>query len=548
MQYFRFPRSIAGFIAILLLITSLTAAAAETYPFTCFTTSDLRMRSSPSSSALVLLTIPVGEAVLVTGLSGDYYIVEYEGKYGYALRTFLSTANPYENDPLSDTNLENSIYTLLKAGMTGVLIKSLQQALAELNFYIGSIDSKYGSGTASAVKSFQAMNALSESGIADSVTQKLLFEGKPKNRQGIKMAVQTLPYIIGFSIREGGREDLVAALQQRLKELGYFSGSIDGICGAATITAVRLFQKNSKLKDDGIAGQETQSVLYGEGALAAGVTATPSSVVTASPVPAAEPKAVYPYTTTVTASVNMRETASVSGKRIMTVPSGATISVLENKGSFLKVTYKAYTGYVMTLYVDVPLQYLAGNTLKPDAIASRNYDTLTSGDSGYKVRALQQALHELGFYNKDIDGSFGSGTIAAVKAFQSKNGYVQTGIAYPELQQLIFEGRPRNNSGIKRDVKTLPPIEGYTMRLHDEGDAVKALQTALAQTGYYSGTVSGVYDSKTAAAVKAFQSDHNLTADGIAGLKTQNAINKAVATATPYLSNTCTYKHALDRR
>lgn len=56
------------------------------------------------------------------------------------------------------------------------------------------------------------------------------------------------------------------------------------------------------------------------------------------------------------------------------------------------------------------------------------------------------------------------------------------------------------------------------------GDEVRQIQTKLKRWGYYSGNVDGIYGSKTLAAVKWFQSKNGLTADGIAGKKTLEAM------------------------
>ena len=66
-----------------------------------------------------------------------------------------------------------------------------------------------------------------------------------------------------------------------------------------------------------------------------------------------------------------------------------------------------------------------------------------------------------------------------------------------------------------------------TLKKGSSGSAVKELQTKLTELGYSCGTIDGKYGDKTAAAVKAFQKDHNLTVDGIAGAKTQTALNGA---------------------
>jgi N-acetylmuramoyl-L-alanine amidase len=56
------------------------------------------------------------------------------------------------------------------------------------------------------------------------------------------------------------------------------------------------------------------------------------------------------------------------------------------------------------------------------------------------------------------------------------------------------------------------------------GDEVKQIQTKLKNWGYYTGSVDGIYGSKTVAAVKLFQKKNNLTVDGIAGPNTLKAL------------------------
>lgn len=55
----------------------------------------------------------------------------------------------------------------------------------------------------------------------------------------------------------GSRGDEVRSIQKKLKELGYYTGTVDGIYGSATKRAVKAFQKNCGLTEDGIAGPKT---------------------------------------------------------------------------------------------------------------------------------------------------------------------------------------------------------------------------------------------------------------------------------------------------
>ena len=56
------------------------------------------------------------------------------------------------------------------------------------------------------------------------------------------------------------------------------------------------------------------------------------------------------------------------------------------------------------------------------------------------------------------------------------------------------------------------------------GNEVTQIQKKLKNWGYYTGSVDGIYGSKTVAAVKKFQSKNGLAVDGIAGPKTLSAM------------------------
>lgn len=61
-------------------------------------------------------------------------------------------------------------------------------------------------------------------------------------------------------------------------------------------------------------------------------------------------------------------------------------------------------------------------------------------------------------------------------------------------------------------------------RLGSRGEEVRKIQQKLKNWGYYSGGVDGIYGTQTQNAVKSFQRKNGLTADGIAGKSTLNAM------------------------
>lgn len=61
--------------------------------------------------------------------------------------------------------------------------------------------------------------------------------------------------------RYGSRGDEVKQIQQKLKNWGYYNGSVDGIYGSKTLEAVKYFQRKNGLTVDGIAGEKTLAAL-----------------------------------------------------------------------------------------------------------------------------------------------------------------------------------------------------------------------------------------------------------------------------------------------
>ena len=68
------------------------------------------------------------------------------------------------------------------------------------------------------------------------------------------------------------------------------------------------------------------------------------------------------------------------------------------------------------------------------------------------------------------------------------------------------------------------PVRAATYRQGSRGGEVRTIQTKLKRWGYYTGSVDGVYGTKTVEAVKHFQRQNGLPADGVCGQKTLAAL------------------------
>lgn len=62
-------------------------------------------------------------------------------------------------------------------------------------------------------------------------------------------------------LKKGTTGDEVVTLQKKLKQWGYYNGTVDGIFGSGTEKAVKYFQQKNGLTADGIVGTKTAAAL-----------------------------------------------------------------------------------------------------------------------------------------------------------------------------------------------------------------------------------------------------------------------------------------------
>src|SRR5262245_5943612 len=144
----------------------------------------------------------------------------------------------------------------------------------------------------------------------------------------------------------------------------------------------------------------------------------------------------------------------------------------------------------MILAVTLGLGLTVG-TAAPSYAAT--YPTLSTGSTGANVTSLQYLLTSRG-YSTTADGDFGSGTKAAVTAFQQSRGLSADGIAGPATFSALVS----------------------TVRQGSSGPAVQALQVQLVKHGSSIAT-DGDFGPATDSAVRSFQSAHGLSVDGVVG-------------------------------
>ena len=308
-------------------------------------------------------------------------------------------------------------YKLLRSGSNCWEVFELTTRLAELGYPI-TPTYKYTSDVVAIVKLFQANNGLTVDGIAGKNTHDAAF-----SVAAIGYSETTYPTLV-----RGDRGlALIYSLQQRLKDLGYYTIRVDGIFGSGTQRAVRDFQANNGLTVTGRADNATQKLLYSSSAKAAGSGSAGS------------------YTTL--ARSNRYSSAVVTLQRRLKALgylAGAADGYFGSQTYRAVRSFQSANGLSVTGIADPTTQALLFSAAAKAASGSSastdtGYRLLYWGCKGDAVKRLQQALLDAGYKQVRVaDGIYGQWTYDAVRAFQKANGLSVDGIAGKNTQNKLY--------------------------------------------------------------------------------------------------------------
>ena len=201
-------------IALLLLCACFwllpTAALAET-TFGYVTAGTLFVREDARSSADIVGSLVKGDRLEIIAMDTEwYYVMCEDGTTGFAYADFIS---------LGEGNLSQTRSPGSSSGATGVANSTKKTESVSIS----------NSSSAAQTKADQKSEASSS---------------------------------LSYS-RKGDRGEGVKEIQGKLMSYGHYDGSVDGIFGPQTETAVKKFQKANGLVSDGIVGKATIRVLLG---------------------------------------------------------------------------------------------------------------------------------------------------------------------------------------------------------------------------------------------------------------------------------------------
>lgn len=405
----------------------------------------------------------------------------------------------------------------------GEPVTKLQTRLKELGYYEGELTGVCDEDTVAAIKLFEGKHGLVADGEMSAADQQVLY-GATAMEASVVVTPSPTPTVQPptKTLRPGDKDDEVKLLQQRLKDLGYYTGNITGVYNDATTEAVKAFQKKSSLEQDGVLGPITRTVLYGVNAIYAVPTAIPVST----PTPTTTP--LTPENVIVIRAGSMGEVVRRLQARLQEL--GYYTSRLDGvyltddieavrafqSANGLKVDGKAGYETQTALYSDSAIRGNANVTSGETALVN----TLRYGSEGAEVTTLQNRLIALGYLAGSADGKFGRNTKSAVIAFQKANGLSADGVVGEDTSAKLYASNVVSNT----------VSSTQTLRVGAVSDAVRDMQNRLITLGYLeNGEADGKFGVKTSLALIEFQKANGLSADGIAGTKTFAKLNSVSA-------------------
>jgi N-acetylmuramoyl-L-alanine amidase len=143
---------------------------------------------------------------------------------------------------------------------------------------------------------------------------------------------------------------------------------------------------------------------------------------------------------------------------------------------------------------------------------------LRRGDIGPDVAEIRSMLAAQGLLPSDgsVGDGFDEAVEHAVRTFQQRRGLITDGVAGPATY--------RSLRGASFHLGSRPLA--YLMSAQVNGDDVFTLQERLTELGYDGGRPDGIFGRLTENALRSFQRDYGLVADGICGAATVRALSQ----------------------
>ncbi|MGC9526923.1 MAG: peptidoglycan-binding domain-containing protein [Limnospira sp.] len=421
---------------------------------------------------------------------------------GRAYRGFLSLAVT-----LAVLSLAQAAQALVAIGDFGSEVTRVQNRLSELGYFSANTTGYFGDITQNAVIQFQRDNGLVQDGIVGPNTLAVLF--------GISSPADPTPPVsdrdlIGLGVGDSGPG--VRNLQDRLRDLGYFSANTTSYFGQITRNAVLRFQQDNLIAATGLVSEETLMLLNQRPVTLPGnISLGPGSSGPAVGVVQQQLRRLGFYRGPIS---NNFDQATATAVRNFQIAYG-----LPPTGRVEATTQAVLVSWGAVVPGTPSVPSFPSNPPNSSTV-------LVLGSRGTAVVLLQQRLQQLGYYTGTVDGIFGESTRRAVIRFQRAYGIQPTGQVGPTTQFYLVRvlAQPTIVSQIPQvsAVAVQPAITpAVSLTFGDAGTGVRRIQRRLRELNFYDGPINGFFDRTTQNAVIQFQQANGITTTGMVGPTTE---------------------------
>ena len=405
-------------------------------------------------------------------------------------------------------------YTELRRGDEGTAVVRLQQRLIDLKYLVDEADGIFGPLTEEAVELLQGDLGLKEDGVASAEFQKRIF-------------TTSIPALQLYdTLEEGDRGTNVRKMQQRLRDKQYLADAADGIFGARTEEAVRLYQAQNGFEETGAADEPMLMHLYSSAAPVCNTYIELQSGDSGTVVKNLNARLRELYYTSATASSNYTSDTVAAVKRFQ-----KQLGERETGVATPELQRKLYSEYAP--------QY-------------EGYTDHFAGETDERILSAQLQLSSLGYLRPDaLTGTLDDLTAQAIRDFQYENNLNVDGILGANTQQALFAQNVSSAPSFLTDAQKSAMLGCVrTMLAGDwsDYDIISLLQQRLISLNYLSDkvTTSGIYNRLTYEAVKRLQLDRDLIDLSVSTANLGVADEKAVEAlmdpaATPYTGTPAYY-------
>lgn len=136
--------------------------------------------------------------------------------------------------------------------LTPPAVRAVQDRLRQAGNYNGRVDGIWGADSQAALERFQQTHALQVTGQLNQVTATALGIAPPELLATGAAVAPSGGGTVAASTAPGALSpDAIRAVQNRLRQLNFYSGNVDGILGADTQAAIERFQQGRGLQATG---------------------------------------------------------------------------------------------------------------------------------------------------------------------------------------------------------------------------------------------------------------------------------------------------------